>query len=169
MRSTFKPFALLFPFLVFALKVEGLPKPYMELFKNFPPDVRISVESFGGTFRVLLEERTPDGEMLYSITDSGFLSFYAEICAIFSKRPKRVSIKVLLNGKAIPYNPFFELWDKNNRIKLLSFSKLKPVCKKPIVLLKADGISGSKIWVEFGEIKKALFEGGFKYPAYYCY
>jgi len=157
--------------LVFSQTFEGIPKIYQELlkelFKNSTASVEVSLE--GDTFTATVSKSTPQGFLRIEITDDSFLTFYYKLEEfLLKKKPKKVSIKVVLNNEVIPFNPFYQIWDKKNEILLLKFSKLQPKCKPPIITLSAVGKEGIRIWVSFEDIRKLLLEKNYL-PAYYCF
>jgi len=147
-----------------------LPAPYRALIeKLLDSGESVSVQTFGGNFKGVLKKETPEGFLRIEVTDDDFLSFYAQLYEVLTgKKPPTVSLKVDLKGKTLPYNPFYQLWDYENGVRLLKFSKLKPGCAGPVVEVKAAGTSGARVKVPFSEVLK-FFEGGFKYPAFYCF
>jgi hypothetical protein len=165
-------FSLFLPtVLVFSQTLEGIPPTYQELlkklFKNSKFSAKLSLE--GDTFTAIVSKSTPQGFIRIEITDDSFLSFYYKLEEILlRKKPKKVSIKVVLNNEVIPFNPFYQIWDKKNEILLLKFSKLQPKCKSPIITLSAVGKEGIRIWVSFEKIRKLLLEKNYL-PAYYCF
>jgi hypothetical protein len=165
-------FSLFLPtVLVFSQTFEGIPKTYQELLKEIfnksPAEVNLSLE--GDTFTATINKLTPEGFLRIELTDDSFLSFYYKLEEILlKKKPKEVSIKVILNNEVIPFNPFYQIWDKKNEILLLKFSKLKPMCKPPVITITAEGKEGIQIWVSLEEIKKHLLEKNYL-PAYYCF
>ena len=160
----------LVPLLLFG---EGLnlPKPYLELIeKILPPHTEVSINFYGDTLRGVIKEYTREGYIRIDLSGDDFISFYDGLYQTFlGKQPQKVSLTVYVKGEKLPYNPFFQLWDRTNGVRILKFSRLQPGCKPPVVKIEAEGIAGAKVWTTFEEIKRKLFEGGFKYPAYYCY
>ena len=161
---------LLFPLLAAAQKVD-LPQPYRSLIKGITPEgVKVKVNTFGETFHATLSYTEKNGLLMVDISDDDFLSFYSSLFEELTKsKPQEVSITVYLNGQPLPYNPFFQLWDREFRLRLLKFSRLKPGCKPPVVRINASGMSGIKVWVSYEEVEKKLFQNGFKMPSYYCF
>jgi len=148
-----------------------LPQPYRDLIKEISPKgVELEVSHWGGTFRAVVKEYTDRGFYRIDITGDDFLSFYAQLYeTLLNSKPREVSLSLLLKGKKLPYNPFFQIWDGENRIRLLKLSRLRPGCGGEVVELTVKKISGAKVWVDFNEVRKKLFEGEFKLPVYYCY
>jgi len=149
----------------------NLPQPYRGLVENIlPPDAEVNIADFGGNFKAVVKQKTSNGFWLTNISSDDFISFYSELYETFKRvKPAEVSIKIKTPSGVVPYNPFYELWDTENNVKLLKFTRLKPGCKPPIVVINATGISGVRISVKAEEIYKKLFEGGFKKPVFYCY
>ena len=149
----------------------NVPKPYVELLKEIlPPKVDISIDFYGDTIKGVIKEYSKGGYTRIDIAGDDFVSFYAQLyTTLTGQKPPAVAISVEVGGQKLPYNPFFQLWDRTNGVRILKFSRLQPGCKPPVVKIEAEGIAGAKVWTTFEEIKRKLFEGGFKYPAYYCY
>jgi hypothetical protein len=166
----FLPLLGIFSFLSFGQSVE-LPEPYKDLIKGIlPRGVDVKISNFGGNYEAEIKRETSNGISVENVSSDDFISLYTELYEDFVQRkPIEVSIKVETAKGTIPYNPFFELWDNQNHIKVLKFSRLKPGCKPPIIEIKANGVAGIRIFVGFEEIKEKLFEGGFKKPSYYCF
>jgi hypothetical protein len=114
-------------------------------------------------------QETPSGRRYVEIYSGNLLDFYKKLYALSGKQPREVSITIYYKGSKVPYNPFFQVWDTNRTVKILSFANLKRGCKPPIIGIEAKGVSGARIIVPFKEIEESLFRGGFKYPVYYCY
>jgi hypothetical protein len=167
----------IFPFLglLFATVSFGgginLPQPYKGLVeKLIPAGGEVDITYFGGNFKAIVKEKTSKGVILTNISSDDFVSFYSELYETFrGVKPAEVSVKIKTPAGVVPYNPFYEVWDMENNLKLLKFSRLKPGCKPPIVELEGKTVSGIKVFIPSEEIYKKLFEGGFKKPSYYCY
>lgn len=147
---------------------QSLPESYKLYLKNLFPGISLEVE--GGTFVGILTSQTTEGFRKIEISDDSFLTFLGELYKEFYKKePIYVSITVSYKGEKIPYNPFFQLWDGQNSIKLIVFSKLKPLCKPPVVELNADNRRGIYLFVPFAEVKSKLLTDPPKIPVGYCY
>jgi len=161
----------LLPLLTLFGQGNGLPQPYEALIREIlPSNAKVSVEFYGDTLKGVIKEYTPEGYTRIDITGDDFISFYYELyTTLTGRKPVKVSISVILNGRKLPYNSFLQIWDGVNGVVVLRLSRLQVGCKPPVVEINADTLTGMKVSVPFGEIRKKLFEEGFKYPAYYCY
>jgi hypothetical protein len=148
-----------------------LPQPYRVLIEKISPKgVELEVTRWGGSFRAVVKKYTQRGFYRIDITGDDFLSFYAQLYeTLGNSQPKKVSLSLVFKRQRLPYNPFFQIWDGENGIRLLKLSRLRPGCHGEVVQLTVKKISGAKVWVDFNEIREKLFEGGFKLPVYYCY
>ncbi len=165
----FKTLLLFLPLFTFALSVEGVPKQYAELFRNLPLSGKLAVKNFNGSFRAVLVQNTSGGTRYVEIVSGSLLDFYRKLYTLAGKEVKTVSLTVYYRGRKLPFNPFYQIWDTTGTVKILSFANLRPACVQPVLRLEAKSVRGAKIIVPFEEVKKLFFEGGFKYPAYYCY
>jgi len=164
-------FFLFLPLAVFAQGI-NLPAPYRALIERIvPPGVKVEVSFYGDTFKAVVKEPSPGGGYTrIDLTGDDFISFYYQLyTTLVGQKPPEVSIRVKVGGQKVPFNPFFQLWDRDNGVRILKFSHLKPGCRPPVVGIEGEGLGGAKIWTTFREVERKLFEGGFKYPAYYCY
>ncbi|RTZ60211.1 MAG: hypothetical protein DSZ31_02455 [Gammaproteobacteria bacterium] len=163
-------FTLIFSITLFAGEID-LPQPYKVLVEEISPKgVSLKIKHWGSTFKAVIKEYTDGGFFRIDITDDDFLSFYVQLYETLTNfKPKKVSISLVVNDQRLPYNPFLQIWDEENHIRLLKLSRLRRGCKNDVIELKAQKVSGAKVWVDFREIKEKLFEGGFKFPVYYCY
>jgi len=153
----------------FALRVEGVPAPYSALFESLPLNGVLKVKNFGGYFRAVLIQDTPEGRKFVEVVSGSLLDFYRKLYTLAGFEVKTASLSVFNKGKKLPFNPFYQVWDTSGRVKILTFTNLKPSCKPPVLRLDAQGVRGAKVIVPFERVKKVFFEGGFKYPSYYCY
>ena len=160
--------ALFFPLYLFAA-VLNLPQPYKEFIEKLAVDGKKLEAGFkSGSFYASVEVRGNGGYLITEIVESDFLSFYKEpIELLQNRKPQKVSIRVISDNKTVPFNPFYQLWDRDFGIDLLNFSKLKPACKGEILEIKAENVVGVRILLPFEEVKK-FFQNGFRYPTYYC-
>jgi hypothetical protein len=147
---------------------QPLPENYSSYLKSLFPGIALEIE--GGTFVGVLTSRTSEGLKKVEISDDSFLTFLGELYEeYYGKKPIYVSITVKYKGRKIAYNPFFQLWDRENNIKLIAFSKLKPQCKVLVVELNAESRRGIYIFVPYLEIKNKLLTDPPKIPVGYCY
>ncbi len=162
-------YGLLVPLFVLAQSV-GLPQPYSVLLTELlGKNRKVDVSYLGGNFKGIIERRTPEGFLRIEVSDDDFLSFSRQLYEVVKgKEPEKVSIKVVLPSGTLPYNPFYQLWDENYNVRILKFSKLKPGCRGEVITLKAKKVSGARVEIPYGEVKK-FFIGDFKYPSFYCF
>ncbi|HID79919.1 MAG TPA: hypothetical protein EYH48_01575 [Aquifex aeolicus] len=163
-------FSFFFSIVLFAGEID-LPQPYKMLVEELSPKgVSLQITQWGGTFKAVIKGYTGGGFFRIDVTDDDFLSFYAQLYETLTNfKPKEVSIYLRVNDQRLPYNPFLQIWDGKNRIRLLKLSRLRQGCKNEVIGLTVKKVSGAKVWVDFGEIKEKLFESGFKFPVYYCF
>jgi len=160
-------FVLILTFAGFTFS-QPLSEQYEVYLKNLFPNLKLETE--GGTFVGILTIQRGDSIKKFEVSDDSFLTFLGELYReYYGKEPVYVSISVKYKGHKVPYNPFFQLWDGENNVKLITFSRLKPSCKQPVVELEAQSRKGIHIFISYSEVESKLLTNPPKIPVGYCF